>query len=300
MFNIFKSDKIVKNANKNKGYSKTFDNFKSIIPIKKSKNSFKDIEDVLIESDVEYGIIEKAMDGLPKNISRKDLRHRLIMLFEHVSNSINQSTFKPQVQLIIGVNGAGKTTTIAKLAKIYKNNGKSVLLGAADTFRAAAIEQLDAWATKLNIPIVKTKIGHDPSAVAYNAISSGISKNIDHVIIDTAGRLQTQSNLNNELKKIIKVSKKANINGVQQKIMIIDGTQGNSAISQAKAFKEQFNIDGIIVTKLDGTARGGALFSISNQLELPIFYVGVGETENDLIEFSPDDFVDGLLDCIYL
>jgi fused signal recognition particle receptor len=278
---------------------KTVGNLKTIIPVKKEKIEFDLIEEILIESDMEYEIIEKAMDGLPEFITRAQLRHRLVMLFEHAPIIDKSNLPSPYVELIIGVNGAGKTTTIAKLANRYKKEGKSVLLGAGDTFRAAAIEQLATWADKLDVPIIKTKHGHDPSAVAYDTISSAISKNIDHAIIDTAGRLQTQKNLANELKKIVKVCNKAKDGAPHQKIMILDGTQGNTAIAQAKAFHEMIDIDGIIVTKLDGTAKGGALFSISNRLELPIFYIGIGEKQDDLIEFSPDEFVDSLLDEIY-
>lgn len=283
-----------------KALSKTFENIKAVVPQKKEKIAFDEIEELLIEADMEYEIIEKAMDGLPDMISRKQLRHRLVMLFEHAPDVDLTNLPKPFVRLIIGVNGAGKTTTIAKLAQKCKNEGKSVILGAGDTFRAAAIEQLSTWAEKLDVPIIKTKQGHDASAVAYDTISSALAKNMDNVIIDTAGRLQTQTNLSNELKKIVKVCSKAMENAPHQKLMILDGTQGNSAIAQAKAFNEMVGIDGIIVTKLDGTAKGGALFSISNQLELPIFYVGVGESADDLIEFSPDDFVDSLLDEIYI
>lgn len=279
---------------------KTFASIKSVVPQKKEKISFDEIEELLIEADVEYEIIEKAMNGLPDMITRKQLRHRLVMLFEHAPKVDFSNLPKPYVRLIIGVNGAGKTTTIAKLANKIKKEGKSVILGAGDTFRAAAIEQLSTWASKIDVPIIKTKQGHDASAVAYDTISSAIAKNIDNVIIDTAGRLQTQTNLNNELKKIVKVCGKAMENAPHQKLMILDGTQGNSAIAQAKAFNEIVGIDGIIVTKLDGTAKGGALFSISNQLELPIFYVGIGEKQDDLIEFSPDSFVDSLLDEIFV
>ncbi|AYJ80274.1 signal recognition particle-docking protein FtsY [Aliarcobacter cryaerophilus ATCC 43158] len=308
MFNFLKKNKenqVVENKEESenffsKAFSKTFASIKSVVPQKKEKISFDEIEEILIESDVEYEIIEKAMNGLPSMITRKELRHRLVMLFEHAPDVDFSNLPKPYVRLIIGVNGAGKTTTIAKLASKLKKEGQSVILGAGDTFRAAAIEQLSAWATKLDIPIIKTKQGHDSSAVAYDTISSAISRNIDNVIIDTAGRLQTQSNLNNELKKIVKVCEKALENRPYQKLMILDGTQGNSAIAQAKAFNEIVGIDGIIVTKLDGTAKGGALFSISNQLELPIFYIGVGEKQDDLIEFSPDYFVDSLLDEIYI
>ncbi|XPV69768.1 MAG: signal recognition particle-docking protein FtsY [Halarcobacter sp.] len=282
-----------------KALSKTFDNIKSVVPQKKEKIAFDDIEELLIEADMEYEIIEKAMDGLPTEITRKQLRHRLVMLFEHAPEVDLENLPKPFVRLIIGVNGAGKTTTIAKLANRSKKEGKTVILGAGDTFRAAAIEQLATWAEKIDVPIIKTKQGHDASAVAYDTISSAIARDIDNVIIDTAGRLQTQTNLSNELKKIVKVCGKAKENAPHQKLMILDGTQGNSAIAQAKAFNEMVGIDGIIVTKLDGTAKGGALFSISNQLELPIFYVGIGESANDLVEFSPDNFVDSLLDEIY-
>ena len=278
---------------------KTVGNLKSIIPEKKEKIEFDVIEEILIEADMEYEIIEKAMDGLPELITRAQLRHRLVSLFEHAPIIDRSNMPSPYIELIIGVNGAGKTTTIAKLANRYKQNGKTVLLGAGDTFRAAAIEQLSTWADKLDVSIIKTKHGHDPSAVAYDTISSAVSKNIDHVIIDTAGRLQTQKNLANELKKIVKVCDKAKDGAPHQKIMILDGTQGNTAIAQAKAFNEMIDIDGIIVTKLDGTAKGGALFSISNQLELPIFFIGIGEKQEDLIEFEPAQFVDSLLDEIY-
>ncbi|RLA82560.1 MAG: signal recognition particle-docking protein FtsY [Epsilonproteobacteria bacterium] len=278
---------------------KTISNFSSIVPKKKEKIEFDIIEELLIEADMEYEIIEKAMDGLPSMINRKELRHRLIMLFEHAPDVDVDNLPSPFVELIIGVNGAGKTTTIAKLATMYKQSGKSVILGAGDTFRAAAIEQLTRWSEKIDVPIIKTQQGHDPSAVAFDTIKSAVAKNIDHVIIDTAGRLQTQVGLSNELKKIVKVCSKAYPNAPHQKLMILDGTQGNTAIAQAKAFNEMVGIDGIIVTKLDGTAKGGALFSISNQLELPIFYIGIGEQATDLIAFSPDEFVDSLLDGIY-
>lgn len=307
MFSFFKKDETLEVEKKieedksffSKALEKTFSSIKSVVPQKKEKISFDEVEELLIEADMEYEIIEKAMNGLPDMITRKQLRHRLVMLFEHAPE-VNLANTKPFVRLIIGVNGAGKTTTIAKLANKLKKEGKSVILGAGDTFRAAAIEQLSTWANKLEIPIIKTQQGHDSSAVAFDTISAAIARNIDDVIIDTAGRLQTQTNLNNELKKIVKVCSKAMSDAPHQKLLILDGTQGNSAIAQARAFHEIVGIDGIIVTKLDGTAKGGALFSISNQLELPIFYVGIGEKQDDLVEFSPDNFVDSLLDQIYI
>jgi fused signal recognition particle receptor len=172
-------------------------------------------------------------------------------------------------------------------------------LGAADTFRAAAIEQLTQWAIKLNIPIVSSKQGHDPSAVAYDTIESAKAKGAEHVIIDTAGRLHTQTNLGNELKKIVRICDKAHNGAPHRKILVLDGTQGSSAIAQAKAFHEMIDIDGIIITKLDGTARGGSLFSIAYELKIPILYIGVGEQPEHLLVFDKYEFVTGLLDIIY-
>ena len=197
-------EKVEKKGFFSRALEKTVGNLKSIIPEKKEKIEFDLIEEILIEADMEYEIVEKAMDGLPELITRAQLRHRLVSLFEHAPIIDRSNMPTPYIELIIGVNGAGKTTTIAKLANRYKKSGKSVLLGAGDTFRAAAIEQLATWADKLDVPIIKTKHGHDPSAVAYDTISSAVSKNIDHAIIDTAGRLQTQKNLANELKRLSK------------------------------------------------------------------------------------------------
>jgi fused signal recognition particle receptor len=213
--------------------------------------------------------------------------------------SENLSNIKPFVELIMGVNGAGKTTTIAKIAARYKSMGKKVILGASDTFRAAAIEQLTQWAKKLELPIVATSQGHDPSAVAFDTISSAKAKGIDNVIIDTAGRLHNQKNLANELKKIVSVCSKAYQGSPHRKLLVLDGTQGNSAIDQAKAFNDIVNIDGIIITKLDGTAKGGSLFSIAQQLKLPILYIGVGEKQEDLVKFDAEKFTDELLDAFY-
>jgi fused signal recognition particle receptor len=225
------------------------------------------------------------------------LKNDLLFLFKPAPTKEVEAT--PFVELVLGVNGAGKTTTIAKLAYRYKQEGKSVILGAADTFRAAAIEQLTRWAQKLDVPIVATKQGHDPSAVAYDTIQKAVAKHIDHVLIDTAGRLHTQSNLAEELKKIVRVCNKAFQGAPHRKLLVIDGTQGNSAIAQAQAFNEMVGVDGIIVTKLDGTAKGGALLSISNKLQLPILYVGTGEKMEDLAPFDPNEYVDTILDAIF-
>ena len=284
-----------------KGFKKTIELIKSIDKalivevldhIEKEK-----LEEILIEADVNYDLVEELLEDLPEQVSREDLEPRLLQCFTTKEIEIPES--RPIVQLIIGVNGAGKTTTIAKLAHRYKQEGKKVLLGASDTFRAAAIEQLRKWAEKLDIPIVYSKRGHDPSGITFDAIKSGIAKNMDYVIIDTAGRLHNQKNLAEELKKIVRVSGKAMEGAPHQKILIIDGTQGTSAIVQAQKFNEIVGIDGIIITKLDGTAKGGAIFSIAETLKVPIFYIGVGEKPEDLIEFDYREFVTGLLDKLY-
>jgi fused signal recognition particle receptor len=208
---------------------------------------------------------------------------------------------KPFVELIFGINGAGKTTTIAKLAYFYRLSKKqSVILAASDTFRAAAIEQLKRWADIIKVHIVATQQGHDPSAVAFDAISSAKAKDFDRVIIDTAGRLHTQKNLASELQKIERICHKAMEGAPHRKILILDGTQGNAAIAQAQAFNDIIGMDALIITKLDGTAKGGALFSIAKELQKPILYIGTGENQADLIAFDKEDFVDSLLDSFFL
>ena len=287
MFNIFK-----------KALKKTNEAIKNVIGEKKEKLPKEIIEEALIEADIDYDLVEQIIDKLPKEVTRDKLKKELEKIFNVPENKIEIND-KPYVILIIGVNGAGKTTTIAKLAYKFKNEGKSVILGAADTFRAAAIEQLSKWAEILNIPIIKTKQGHDPAAVTYDTIASAKAKGIDVALIDTAGRLHNKINLQNELKKIVNVAKKAYINAPHKVILIIDGTQGSSAINQAKVFNEVIGVDGIIITKLDGTSKGGSLFSIVNELQLPIYYVGVGEKKEDLVEFDKEKFIDGILDGLY-
>ncbi len=224
----------------------------------------------------------------------------LISVFQYKAEWKRDIEDGPFVDMIIGVNGAGKTTTIAKLARMHQKNGKSVLLGAGDTFRAAAIEQLTRWAKRLDVPIVSTRQGHDPSAVVYDTISSAISKNIDYVIIDTAGRLHTQTNLGEELKKMVRIANKAMPNAPHRKMLILDGTQGSSSINQAKVFNELIGIDGIIITKLDGTAKGGSILSIADELQMPIYYIGTGEQPDDLIPFKANDYVNTILDEIFI
>ena len=282
-----------------KSLGKTVDAIKTVAPKKKIYFSKDELEDILLEADVEYALVEIILNEIyQEKITRDILRSKLLATLSYTSYKEPEYT-APFVELIVGVNGAGKTTTIAKLAYKYQQDGKKVILGAGDTFRAAAIEQLTLWANKLNIPIVSSKQGHDSSAVAYDTIDSAKAKSFDNVIIDTAGRLHTQTNLANELKKINRICDKAHPGSPHRTILIIDGTQGNSAISQAKAFDEMIGIDGIIITKLDGTAKGGSIFSIAYALKLPILYVGTGEQPENLTPFDKYEFVDGLLDALF-
>ncbi|NPA50146.1 MAG: signal recognition particle-docking protein FtsY [Epsilonproteobacteria bacterium] len=258
-----------------------------------------ELEDLLLEADVNYELVEKILDTLPEKIKKVHLYNSLIDIFNYKANWIDPNEYSPFVEMIIGVNGAGKTTTIAKLANLYKKENKSVMLVAADTFRAAAIEQLSKWAQKLNIPIVATKQGHDPSGIIFDGIKSAIAKGIDRVLIDTAGRLHTQHNLAKELEKMVRVANKALPNAPHRKMLIIDGTQGSSAINQAKKFNEMIGVDGIIITKLDGTAKGGAILSIAHELKMPIYYIGIGEKEDDLIRFRANEYVESIVNEIF-
>jgi len=289
MFNIFK-----------KVFKRTNEAIKEVAPEKKKKITKDEFEDILLEADVNYELVEKFLDNLPNTINRAEAYNRLITVFQYKADWKDDIDAKPFVDMIIGVNGAGKTTTMAKLARYHQKNNKTVIFGAADTFRAAAIEQLTRWAEKLNVPIISTQQGHDPSAVVYDTISSAIAKNIDHVLIDTAGRLHTQTNLGEELKKMVRIADKAMPNAPHRKMLILDGTQGSSSINQAKVFSELIGIDGIIITKLDGTAKGGSVLSIADELQMPIYYIGTGEQPEDLIKFKADDYVNTILDEIFI
>ncbi len=282
-----------------KGLNKTTEAMKVVVPKKRSYILKDELEDVLLEADVEYELIEIILRELyEEKVTKAQLESKLLATMAWANYEKPKHT-APFVDLIVGVNGAGKTTTIAKLAQQFKDQGEKVMLGAADTFRAAAIEQLTRWAEKIDVPIVSSRQGHDPSAVCYDAIESAKAKGYDHVILDTAGRLHTQTNLSNELKKIVRISDKAHNGAPHRKILILDGTQGNSAIAQAKAFNEMIDIDGIIITKLDGTAKGGSIFSIAHALRIPILYVGVGEQPEDLVVFDKYAFIDNFLDPLF-
>jgi len=211
------------------------------------------------------------------------------------NNTVEVERNIPRVILVVGVNGSGKTTTIAKLARREIEAGRKVILAAADTFRAAAGEQLDFWAKKVGAEIIQQKSGADPAAVAYDAVASAASRKIDFVIIDTAGRLQTKTNLMEELKKIKRVVGKALPGAPHEIVMVMDATTGQNGLSQVRLFNEAVGLTGIIVTKLDGTAKGGILVAASERFGIPIDYVGLGEKPEDLVEFEPHAFAEGLV-----
>ena len=211
-------------------------------------------------------------------------------------NLLNPKADKTFVILVVGINGAGKTTTIGKLAKLFQSEGKSVMLAAGDTFRAAAVEQLQIWGERNNIPVIAQKTGADAASVVYDAYQSAVAKDIDILIADTAGRLHTQDNLMQELEKIKRVLKKHNENAPHETLLVIDGGSGQNAIQQANEFHKSINLSGLAVTKLDGTAKGGVLFAISDSLNLPIRFIGIGEAIDDLKPFNARDFVDALFD----
>lgn len=288
MFNLFK-----------KVLGKTNEAIHEVSPKKHKSIEKEHFEDILLEADVQYELVERILEGLPNKINRIQAFNSLISIFQY-DVDFKQSNAKPFVEMIIGVNGAGKTTTISKLAYRYQQEGKKVILGAGDTFRAAAIEQLTRWANRLDIPIVSTQQGHDPSAVVFDTISSAKAKGFENVIIDTAGRLHTQTNLSQELQKMIRIANKAQAGAPHRKMLILDGTQGSSSINQAKAFSDMIGIDGIIITKLDGTAKGGSVLSIADELKMPIFYIGTGEQPEDLIIFKPNAYINTILDEIFI
>ncbi|MCA1900198.1 MAG: signal recognition particle-docking protein FtsY [Chloroflexi bacterium] len=220
---------------------------------------------------------------------RRELRSRLL-------NPPEVSfTAKPTVILVVGVNGSGKTTTIAKLAARFHSEGKKVLLGAADTFRAAAVDQLQVWGSRLGVEVVAGAFESDPGAVAFNSVQAGIARGADIVMIDTAGRLQTRFNLMEELKKVNRVAGKALPGAPHEAWLVLDATIGQNALRQARSFKEAVNVTGVILSKLDSSARGGMAFAIQRELGLPILFAGLGEKPEDLQPFNPDAFVNGIL-----
>lgn len=264
------------------------------------EDSFEEIEEALILSDAGIEASDMLLSRLKDRWKRGHIKTaediKLCMIEEvekvllPVEASLTTDSTKPFVILTLGVNGVGKTTTIAKIAKIFCDSGKSVLLGACDTFRAAAIEQLEVWAERLKINVIKHREGSDPAAVAYDSVKAAKSRGIDILILDTAGRLHTKTNLMEEMKKIKRVVSQEISGSPHEILLVIDATNGQNAIVQAKTFNEALNITGIVITKLDGTAKGGFILPIAYNLKIPIRYIGVGEKFEDLIPFTAKNF----------
>ncbi|MDT0135060.1 signal recognition particle-docking protein FtsY [Providencia huaxiensis] len=265
---------------------------------------FEELEEQLLIADVGVDTTRKIIDNLTAHASRKELkdaealygklREEMSDILAKVDKPLVIEDKKPYVILMVGVNGVGKTTTIGKLARQYQSEGKSVMLAAGDTFRAAAVEQLQVWGERNKIPVVAQHTGADPASVIFDAIQSAQAKGVDVLIADTAGRLQNKSHLMEELKKIVRVMKKLDENAPHEIMLTLDASTGQNAVSQAKLFDDAVGLTGITLTKLDGTAKGGVIFSIADQFGIPIRYIGIGEGIEDLRPFKADDFIEAL------
>jgi len=265
----------------------------------------EELEILMISADIGIQTTDKIIESVRKKASRKELKdgdslYQLIKV-ELEALLIDDNLLVPDsdssfVIIVVGFNGAGKTTTIGKLAKSFQSQGKSVMLAAGDTFRAAAVEQLQIWGDRNEIPVIAQKTGADAASVVYDAYQSAVAKKIDILIADTAGRLHTQDNLMQELEKIKRVLKKHNDKAPHETLLVIDGGSGQNAVQQANEFHKSIELSGIAVTKLDGTAKGGVLFAISDSLNLPIRYIGIGEAIDDLKPFHAKDFINALFD----
>jgi fused signal recognition particle receptor len=268
------------------------------------ENDLDSIEEILISSDIGVETTLKIIEKLEEKVAkekffnsdelRQILKYEILELLSqsNIKNNNLYSTYLPYVIMVVGVNGVGKTTTIGKLAHHYKQQGKKVVLGAADTFRAAAVDQLVIWADRVGVEIVKQNMGSDPAAVAFDTLQSAVKKNADVVIIDTAGRLHNKVNLMNELTKIKNVMKKVFSDAPHDVMLVLDASTGQNAIEQAKQFTLATEVNSLALTKLDGTAKGGVAIGISDQFKIPIKYIGVGEGMDDLQVFNKEEFVD--------
>ena len=265
--------------------------------------TWEDLEALLIQADLGIETTAEVLESL-----RLVVRDQGLIYSEELSTALQdelrsrldsapvlQWKDKPSVIIVVGVNGSGKTTTIAKLGQRFRSEGKSLLFGAADTFRAAAVDQLQVWGDRLKVDVISGAPESDPGAVAFNAVQSGVARHLDLVIIDTAGRLHTRFNLMEELKKVDRVIGKALPGAPHAVWLVLDATTGQNALQQAKAFKEAVGVTGVILSKLDSSARGGMAFAIQHELGLPILFAGLGEKSEDLIPFDPDSFVKGIL-----
>ena len=264
----------------------------------------EELEEILITSDIGIKTTRQLLDKVTEKVKRKELDdadqlkktllEEMHLILSRQEKPLEVSSARPFVIMVIGVNGTGKTTTISKMAQRFKGQGKSVLLVAGDTFRAAAIEQLEIWGQRVGCEVIKHQSGSDPSAVVFDALKAGKARGSDIIIVDTAGRLHTKVNLMEELKKVKRIMARELPPSPHEILLVLDATTGQNAISQAKIFAKEVGVTGIAITKLDGTAKGGILVSISDELKIPIRYIGIGEKADDLREFSARDFVDAL------
>ena len=265
----------------------------------------EDLEEVLYNSDL-GPTGTRIVDQLKQAYRKKEvkeiaevpafLRRQLVAMLAGCEAPLARAATGPTVILVVGVNGSGKTTSIAKLARHLQSQGRSVLLGAGDTFRAAAVEQLTLWANRMNVPIVKQATGADPAAVAFDAVAAAIARKVDYLILDTAGRLHTQKNLMTELEKIVRVVQKNLPDAPHETLLVLDATTGQNAIRQASEFSKSAPVTGLILAKMDGTAKGGALFGIRDVMQVPVKFLGVGEALEDLEPFRVESYVDAILD----
>jgi fused signal recognition particle receptor len=258
------------------------------------------LEEVLITADVGVGASDRIVDAVrgrsPNGTSLRDLVKREIRAMFDAVDQPAAVEHHPKVTLIVGVNGTGKTTTVGKLANLLKREGAEPLICAADTFRAAAVEQLEIWANRAGVDMVRAREGADPAAVVFDAISSGKARKRDPILVDTAGRLHTRLNLMGELEKIRRVASREVPGAPHESLLVLDATVGQNGLTQARAFMGAAGVNGVVLTKLDGTAKGGIAVAIANDLKLPIRYVGVGEGIDDLVAFSAEEYVDGLFE----
>ena len=267
-------------------------------------NLWDDFEESLISADIGVTTTMKLRESIEKNLSKQSLndpsyiksalREEILEILKSAETGPIEINTEPTILMIAGVNGVGKTTTIGKLANKFVKDGKKVMVAAADTFRAAAVEQLEIWANRVGSEFIKGNSGGDPSAVAFDSVKAATSRGIDVLIIDTAGRLHTKSNLMEELKKIKRVVGRENESAPHEILLVLDATTGQNAVQQAKNFNEALDITGIILTKLDGTAKGGVIIAIADELNIPVKYIGIGESLSDLREFNADEFTEAL------
>jgi fused signal recognition particle receptor len=266
--------------------------------------TWDELEALLIQADLGLETTEMVLDSLKERVKNEGITQvdeLQQVLKEELRSHLDapppfDCSNQPTIILIVGVNGSGKTTSIAKLGKRYGQQGKRVLLGAADTFRAAAVDQLEIWAQRLNLPVISGQYGGDSAAVAFDSVQAGLARKADIVLIDTAGRLHTRYNLMEELKKVYRVVGKAMPGAPHGVWLVMDATTGQNALQQARAFKDTVHVTGIILAKLDSSARGGMAFAIQRELSLPILFAGLGENPDDLQPFDPDTFVDSILE----